>query len=121
MSFGKQDFASPLPHALGQRAVGVFQTLVSLIFSTLGKGSHLCPLRTPESMSGMVPKSFGLFLFGLLSLVLALVGTFTGKAYGRGGSATARAEDPSGYWTLLTLEYVGGIFFIWLAYRMSMS
>jgi hypothetical protein len=53
MSFGKQDFASPLPHALGQRAVGVFQTLVSLIFSTLGKGSDLRALQRPESMAGM--------------------------------------------------------------------
>jgi hypothetical protein len=60
---------------------------------------------TPESLNK--PWPLGLLLFGLLMLLLAVIGTFTGKAYGRGGSV-ARAEDPLDYWGTLILQYVGG-------------
>ena len=42
------------------------------------------------------PWPLGLLLFGLFMLVLAVIGTFTGKAYGRGSSAD-RAKDSFNY------------------------
>jgi hypothetical protein len=69
-------------------------------------------------MAGMAPESwnkpwpFGVVLFGLLMLLLAVIGTFTGKAYGRGCSAE-RAKDPVDYWMTLVVEYLGGAFLIW--------
>jgi hypothetical protein len=66
-------------------------------------------------MAGMAPESWkkpwplGLLLFGLLMLLLAAIGTFTGKAYGKGGSVD-RAEDPVAYWILLVIEYLLGTF-----------
>jgi hypothetical protein len=53
----------------------------------------------------------GAFLFGLLMLLLAVVGTFTGKAYGKGGTAD-RATEPFEYWLCLIVEYLGGAFLI---------
>jgi hypothetical protein len=69
-------------------------------------------------MAGMAPEwwnkpwPLGILLFGLLSLLLAVIGTFTGTAYGR-GSRAYRATDPVGYWMTLVIEYLGGVFFIW--------
>jgi hypothetical protein len=69
-------------------------------------------------MAGMAPESWkkpwplGVLLFGLLMLLLAVIGTFTGKAYGKGGSVD-RAEDPVAYWILLVVEYLLGAFFVW--------
>jgi hypothetical protein len=69
-------------------------------------------------MAGMAPESwnkpwpFGVVLFGLLMLLLAVIGTFTGKTYGRGGSAY-RAKDPVEYWMTLVVQYLGGAFLIW--------
>jgi len=54
----------------------------------------------------------GLLLSGLVFLVLAIVGTFTGKAYGKGGSAD-RATEPLTYWLILLVEYLGAAFLIW--------
>ena len=55
------------------------------------------------------PWPFGAFLFGLLMLLLAVIGTFTGKAYGKGGSAE-RTKEPVTYWLILFIEYLGGAF-----------
>jgi hypothetical protein len=44
-------------------------------------------------MAGMAPESWnkpwplGVLLFGLIMLLLAVIGTFTGKLYGKGGTA----------------------------------
>jgi len=54
----------------------------------------------------------GLLLFGLFMLLLAVIGTFTGKAYGRGGSAD-RAKEPFTYWLMLVIQYLGAAFLIW--------
>lgn len=61
------------------------------------------------------PWPLGGLLFGLLSLALAVIGTFTGRAYGRGGSVD-RAEDASKYWQTIIVEYIGAVFLIcyWL-------
>jgi len=58
------------------------------------------------------PWPLGGLLFGLLSLALAIIGTFSGRAYGR-GSRVNRAEDPSKYWRTLIVEYMGAAFLIW--------
>ena len=58
------------------------------------------------------PWPLGVVLFGLLMLLLAVIGTFTGKAYGKGGSAI-RAKDPFDYWSTLVVQYLGGAFLIW--------
>lgn len=54
---------------------------------------------------------FGAFLFGLLMLLLAVIGAFTGKAYGKGGTV-ARATEPVSYWLCLIVGYLGGTFLI---------
>jgi hypothetical protein len=54
----------------------------------------------------------GLFFCGLLLLLLAVFGTFTGKALGRSGSAD-RATEPVTYWLMLVTEYLGAAFLIW--------
>ena len=58
------------------------------------------------------PWPLGVLLFGLLMLVLAVIGTFRGKTYGRGGS-TGRAKDPFNYWLTLGIQYMGAAFLIW--------
>jgi uncharacterized membrane protein YeaQ/YmgE (transglycosylase-associated protein family) len=58
------------------------------------------------------PWPLGVLLFGLLMLVLAVIGTFTGKAYGKGGTAD-RAKDPSDYWLTLVIQFIGAVFLIW--------
>ena len=58
------------------------------------------------------PWPTGVLLFGMLMLLLAVIGTFTGKAYGKGGTAD-RAEEPFTFWSVLVIEYLGGIFFVW--------
>ena len=58
------------------------------------------------------PWPLGVFLFGLLMLLLAVIGTFTGKTYGRGGSAD-RAKEPLTYWLTLVIQYLGAAFLIW--------
>jgi hypothetical protein len=71
-------------------------------------------------MAGMAPRwwneqwPLGVLLFGLLMLALAVVGTFTGKAYYRG--SIERAKDPAGYWMLVTTEYMVAAFLIWYYY-----
>ena len=58
------------------------------------------------------PWPLGVLLFGPLMLLLAVIGTFTGTAYGK-GSRAYRATEPVAYWTLLVVQYLGGTFFIW--------
>jgi arginine exporter protein ArgO len=58
------------------------------------------------------PWPLGVVLFGLLMLLLAVIGTFTGKTYGRGGSAD-RAKEPVSYWVTLVIQYLGAVFLIW--------
>ena len=64
------------------------------------------------------PWPLGVLLFGLLMVLLAVIGTFTGKTYGRGGSAD-RATEPFTYWLTLVIQYLGGAFLIWLGFVTS--
>lgn len=59
------------------------------------------------------PFPLGLLLFGLLMLLLAVIGTFTGKAYGAVGSAAAPTKEPFTYWLTLVIQYLGAVFLIW--------
>lgn len=69
-------------------------------------------------MAGMAPEwwkkpwPLGVLLFGLLMVLLAVIGTFTGKTYGRGGISD-RAKDPAEYWMTLVVQYLAGAFLIW--------
>jgi hypothetical protein len=69
-------------------------------------------------MAGMAPEFWkqpwplGVLLFGLLMLLLAVIGTLTGKTYGKGGSAV-RAKDSVDYWMTLAMEYLCAAFLIW--------
>jgi hypothetical protein len=69
-------------------------------------------------MAVMAPESWhkpwplGVLLFGLLMLLLAVIGTFTGKLYGKGGTAY-RAKEPSTYLIGLVIQYVCAAFLIW--------
>jgi hypothetical protein len=71
------------------------------------------------SMDGMVVRStrnqspLGVLLFGLLVLLFAVIGTFTGKVYGRGGSVD-RTKNPVGYWICLVAQYAAGAFLLCL-------
>ena len=64
------------------------------------------------------PWPLGVLLFGLLMVLLAVIGTFTGKTDGRGGSAD-RATEPFTYWLTLVIQYLGGAFLIWLGFVTS--
>jgi hypothetical protein len=52
---------------------------------------------------------FGAFLFGLFMVLLAVIGTFTGKAYGKGGTVD-RATEPFSYWLCLIIQCLCGVF-----------
>jgi hypothetical protein len=64
----------------------------------------------PESWNK--PWPLGVLLFGLLMLVLAVVGAFTGKIYGKGGTAD-RATDPADFWITFVVQCLAGVFLIW--------
>ena len=49
----------------------------------------------------------------MLMLLLALMGTFTGKTYERGFSAN-RATEPVSYWLTLVIQYLVAAFLIWM-------
>lgn len=59
------------------------------------------------------PWPLGSLMFGLGMLLLAVIGTFTGKAYGKGGACAVRTEDPFDYWMMLAVQYLGGIYLVW--------
>lgn len=63
------------------------------------------------------PWPLGLVLFGLLMLLLAAIGTFTGKTYGR--YSADRAEEPVTYWLTLAMQYLLGAFLICLGLAIS--
>lgn len=58
------------------------------------------------------PWPLGVLLFGLLMLLFAVIGTITGKVYGKGGTAD-RATNPFEYWLSLIIAYLGAAFLIW--------
>ncbi len=70
------------------------------------------------NIAGMVdswrkPWPLGLLLFGLVMLLLAVIGTFTGKTHSMGGRGFDRATEPFHYWLDLVIQYLGAAFLIW--------
>lgn len=57
------------------------------------------------------PWPLGVLLFALVMLLLAVIGTFTGKTYGR-WSSTDRAKEPFTYWRTLVIQYLVAAFMI---------
>jgi hypothetical protein len=64
------------------------------------------------------PWPFGVSLFGLLMLLLAVIGTFTGKLYGKGGTAY-RSKDPVNFGITLVVQYLCGAFLIWYGFYLE--
>jgi hypothetical protein len=58
------------------------------------------------------PTPYGLLIFGVFSLVLAVVGTCSGKTLARFHGVVYRADDPKWFWWLVAIYYVGGVFLI---------
>ena len=61
--------------------------------------------------SGSTPP-YGLLAFGVASLLLAVVGTFTGEVWARLAGPVYRAKEPKQFWRLVAAYYLGGILFI---------
>ena len=55
---------------------------------------------------------YGLLLFGVFSLFLAVAGTCTGEAWARFGRVVYRAKEPKQFWRLVAMYYLGGVCFI---------
>jgi hypothetical protein len=55
---------------------------------------------------------YGFLIFGAFSLILAVGGTWTGKAWARYGRVVYRANEPKKFWQLVAAYYLGGVCFI---------
>ena len=54
---------------------------------------------------------YGLLIFGVFSLFLAVRGTCTGEAWARFGVVVYRDERPKQFWLLVASYYLGGLGF----------
>jgi hypothetical protein len=64
--------------------------------------------------------AYGFLIFGVISLILAVLATCTGEAWARFGRVIHRAEDPKQFWWLVAMYYLGGVVFIGaFMYRVS--
>ena len=52
---------------------------------------------------------YALFIFGVFSLLLAVVGTCTGEAWARFGRVVYRDKEPKEFWSLIAIYYLGGV------------
>jgi hypothetical protein len=89
----------------GSDLVAVFFVLQKKYWASLNSASIILDM-VPKPWNA--PWPLGVVLFGLLMLLLAVIGTFTGKTYGRGGSAI-RAKNPFNYWLTLVMQYLAGV------------
>jgi|HubBroStandDraft_1064217.scaffolds.fasta_scaffold933498_1 hypothetical protein len=55
---------------------------------------------------------YGLLIFGVFSLFLAVRGTCTGEAWAFLGRVVYRDEKPKQFWRLVAMYYLGGVYFI---------
>ena len=55
---------------------------------------------------------YGLLIFGVVSLLLGVIATFTGDAWSRFGRVVRRVNDPNQFWSLVALQYLIGVCFI---------
>ena len=66
---------------------------------------------------------YGLLIFGVFLLFLAVNGTCTGEAWGRIGQVVYRDEKPKEFWWLVASQYLGGLgligYFLYKVYGLS--
>jgi hypothetical protein len=66
---------------------------------------------------------YGLLIFGVFSLVLAVNGTCTGEAWGYYGQVVYRDRTPKQFWWLVAGQYLGGLgligYFLYKVYWLS--
>jgi hypothetical protein len=55
---------------------------------------------------------YSLLILGIISFFGAVVSTFTGKTWARGGPMVYRAEDPSTFWWIVVTLYLISLFFL---------
>ena len=55
---------------------------------------------------------YGLLIFGVFSLFLAVAGISTGEAWARFGRVVSRAKEPRQFWGLITIYCLGAVCFI---------
>jgi hypothetical protein len=52
---------------------------------------------------------YGLLIFRVFSLFMAVVGTCTGQAWALSGRVVYRAKEPKQFWQLVAMYYLGGV------------
>jgi hypothetical protein len=52
---------------------------------------------------------YGLLIFGLFSLILAVAGTCTGETWARFGIVVYRDDRPKQFWLLVASQYLVGL------------
>ena len=63
-----------------------------------------------------------LFAVGTACLFAAILWNIhTGIAYAKIGGPIARLSDPQGFWTIITFQAAGALFFAWQSYRFHRS
>jgi len=62
--------------------------------------------------SRLRPPPYGLLIFGVFSLFLAVAGISTGEAWARFGRVVYRAKEPKQFWWLITIYWFGAVGFI---------
>jgi hypothetical protein len=55
---------------------------------------------------------YGLLIFGIVSVVLAVAGTCTGKAWARFGLVLYRDKEPWNFWSLIAMYLIIGLGFV---------
>jgi hypothetical protein len=61
---------------------------------------------------GNTPTPYYYLIGGVISLLVAVVSTCTGKIYGRYGGWASRAKDSTEFWWTVAVAYVGGVCFV---------
>lgn len=63
-------------------------------------------------MASTIKPYYGLLIFGIVSLVLAVNATYTGEAWARFGRVVRLDQRPDQFWGLVALQYLCGVGFI---------
>ena len=82
--------------------------ICAVILAHLGVGLSAQNIDARHAGSPM----YGLLLFGVFSLFVAVAGTCTGQAWARFGRVVYRAKEPKQFWRLVAIYYLGGVGFI---------
>lgn len=63
-------------------------------------------------MASLIEPYYGLLIFGIWPLVLAVNATCTGEAWARFGRVVHRTQKPDQFWGLVAIQYLAGIGFV---------